>query len=92
MKKVVLTRHAVSRLPECQWTIKQAIEAYRDGILEKKYWKEDKQKEGEPRHFVRNGTVIFIVVDSTDKMTGEPIDLIITIVNQLVVFHNGRRN
>lgn len=87
-KALIFTKHAKERVYEAGLDIPRAKELYRESLPDKpsgfKLYKREKYGGNQNVFYRRNGTFIFTVADTKDKMTGQPILLVITFSDQRI--------
>lgn len=85
-KYAIFTTHSKDRLKECQITVPKATYLLYSGFQEKlpKELKQDKIKYNEQAKYIRNGTLIFTVIDAKDKFTHEDIYLVVSVFDQRI--------
>lgn len=83
---VVFSNHAKERLKECQLSMAKANWLLYTGFEEKlpKFLKGSKDKYTDSAIYIRNGTLIFTLIPTTDKYTQDDIYLIVSVNDQRI--------
>ena len=87
-RRLVFTNHAWERIKECQLSGRDVQQLFAESILEDeknvrryKQGKYGNDHEQGIKHY-RNGTLIFTIRETIDKLKHDPINLLITVADQ----------
>lgn len=87
-RRIVFTKHAYTRMNECRLDPKKAWwlvgHAEPEKLVHQGEYKREKYNGNDGVSYLRNGSIVFTVVDKADGKTGEPIRLVITLTDQRV--------
>ena len=93
MNKVIFTSHARDRLAEIEdMPLKKAVWGLHNKAVEEKLEKglRKGKKDGDSFRYYRWGSIIYSTVETTDKITGEDIVLVVTITDQKATIKHKR--
>lgn len=85
-KYAIFTKHSQDRLRECQINLPKAVFMLYSGTKEKlpKELAKAKNKYSDEAIYIRNGTIIFTLIDSINKITKEDIYLVVSVYDQQI--------
>lgn len=83
-KYIIFTSHSRDRLKECQISVPKASHLIYTGFEEElpKDLKKNKQKYNEQAKYIRNGTLIFTLIDVKEKFTNDDVYLVVSVYDQ----------